>query len=277
MPVTDQNDGSAPQTHATYEYLRVGRVPTDRLQELSDVYFDSEAPDYDHFDVQVERRSKYLRAVNDYVAGKLRESPTCRLIISFGCGTGRREGEIVAMTPHRPRVVGIERVPRMAAIAQSRGLVVVPSVGHLAEVGASSADYVLALYSFVHLPDVKARKQVLRSLAHALRPGGLLILDVFNLHDRFEWASKVADGGRGSMPPTTGRHRGDTLYRRIGHDEVSFMHYFTVAEISALVEEAGLVVVELLGVGHGKNPGELGVPLDAGCILVAAMKPSVSQ
>jgi hypothetical protein len=55
------------------------------------------------------------------------------------------------------------------------------------------------------------------------------------------------------------------------------MHYFTVAEIAALVESAGLIIVELLGVGHGRSPGELGVPLDAGCILVTARKPSVSE
>jgi SAM-dependent methyltransferase len=135
----------------------------------------------------------------------------------------------------------------------------------------------LALYSFVHLPDVESRKEVLRSLASALRPDGLLILDVFNLNDNFEWASKLADGGRGRMPPTSGPRRGDTLYRRVGHREVSFMHYFTVSEIAVLVEEAGLVLTDLLGVGHGNSPGQIGVPLDAGCILVAAIKPSTSH
>ena len=106
----------------------------------------------------------------------------------------------------------------------------------------------------------------------SLKPGGLLIVDVFNLDDKFEFDSKIADGGIAIPPLRRGSAKGDTYYRRREGDAVSFMHYFTVGEMASILEESGLTIQGVTGVGHGYLPGRLGVPLDEGCLLFTCTK-----
>jgi SAM-dependent methyltransferase len=261
------------EPRAGYEYREVGRLVDHELMRMCVSYFDAESDRYDEFDRRVERRRRYLAAVNRCVVERLRGLGTGAVVLSFGCGTGRREGEIASSLGHTGSIVGIESSARMAAIAAARGIEVIPDLDAPDRPLPDSVDAVLCLYSFIHLPSPASRVRTLRGLVEMLRPGGLLIIDVFNLHDRYEWLSKIADGGCGLRPPLTGEHRGDVLYRRIGQPNSAYMHYFTLAEAAQLLEDAGLVICEVTGVGHGNDPGSVGVPLDAGCLLFTCVKP----
>lgn len=259
--------------HAKYEYMSMRDFSDREVSEMCTQYFDQEAASYDEFDESVERRTKYLHAIDDYVAAKLSALTECSQVLSFGCGTGRRERQICESSGQSPRIVGVERSPKMAEIARSRGIRVVPNVGSSELPPLGSVDAVLCLYSFIHLPSISSRLETLRRLVTFLRPGGIFIVDVFNINDKYEWPSKLADGGYGVKPKEDGQYGGDVLYKRIGGSNISYMHYFSVGEIATLIEECGLVVSELLGVGHGHEAGRIGVPLDEGCILILGSKP----
>lgn len=259
---------------AAYEYFPIHLVSDRDLVALCEAYFDSEALGYDEFDDLTERRGRYFNAIDNYIATKIRTMDVCKRIVSFGCGTGRREAQIVQVLAPAPapEVIGIEISARMGSIATSRGLRVIRNLGDAGTPPPGSVDLAICLYSFIHLPDRETRLGVLRSLARALREGGLLILDVFNLCDKYEWRSKISDGGSGVRPPLSGEHRGDVIYRRRAHQETSYMHYFTVGEICSLVEDAGLTITELSAVGHGHLPGKMSVPLDEGCLLLTCYR-----
>lgn len=257
---------------ATYEYLPVGDMKAQQLEILCKEYFEWEAKEYDNFNDEVERRNLYFQGIDDYARSKLNSLPECRIVMSFGCGTGRREVGIVKEMNPVPIVIGIENAQQMASIAKSRGLVVISQLGNDDSPSPESVQAVLCLYSFMHLPSFEARLEALQEMSKAMKVGGILIIDVFNLFDKHEWQSKRDDGGFGIEPPKSGNHRGDILYRRLGHEKISYMHYFTLSEITSLIEAAGLVVQELIGVGHGRHPGQKNVPLNEGCLLLTCVK-----
>ena len=257
---------------AVYQYLPyTGELGVSDLEQLTADYFDQEAAEYDLFDVTVKRRGAYLDAIDGIVGEELLRTEDCARILSFGCGTGRREVTICRSLANDPEIVGVETSPLMAAQARARGLAVFRSLEQvLGAFGDGSFAFGMPLYSFPHLPDRASRVAALRTIKRLLRPGAILTLDVFNLGDRFEWASKLDDGGWGSPPPQHGQFKGEVLYRRAEGARSSYMHYFSVGEITSLLEDCGFLISRVVGVGHGRNPGEI-VNLDEGCIVVRAI------
>jgi SAM-dependent methyltransferase len=257
--------------HASYEYSTAKELTDEELIDTCTFYFEGEAPKYDEFDRQVERRNLYLQAVNSYAVRKISDLEQCDLILSFGCGTGRREIEITQRMHHSPEAVGIERSPAMGAIAASRGLRIISELG-AGSPTPSSVDAVLCLHSFGHLPSMSARMKTLLGLVESLKTGGMLIMDVFNLNDKFEWNATLTDGGSMQKSISVAEGSGDVLYKRMGQDASSFLHYFTLGEIAGMFETSGLVISELVAVGNGHQPGLIGVPLDEGCLLFICTK-----
>jgi SAM-dependent methyltransferase len=259
-------------TQAAYHYALVANQTETQLVQLMDDYFDDESSDYDTFDEDIKRRSLYLEAVEKYVVRALQNSNDLGRVLSFGCGTGRRESKVAKEAGLRVEdIVGIERSKSMRNIATSRGLKTYESIdAAMRNIGEASVDAAICLYSFIHLPSRSSRLSTLQGIAHLLRPGAPLIIDVFNLDDRHEWPSKISDGGSGTRPPTEGTHKGDILYSRRGRSKTSYMHYFTLGEFCSVLEEGGFVITDLVAVGHGHKPGHLGVPLDEGCLLANA-------
>lgn len=258
-----------------YEIVPYARaLPDDAKAGMCRQYFDARSARYDESERQDNGRRRYHDAIDSYVLSRLSGLGTCGVIVSLGCGTGRREAKIAGKLGAAPRIIGIEPSPRMGAIAASRGVEVLSDVSHIGPQLRSAVDAVLCLFSFVHLPSKPARLRVLRALCGLLRPSGILIVDVFNVHDRFEWGptlDSVSPGApAGGLPDS-----GDVFYRRAGSAEVSFMHYFTLGEITHLLEAAGLVITDVAGVGYAREPGRVGVPLDEGPILLSCRKPAV--
>ncbi len=108
-------------------------------------------------------------------AQALLEEPI-RCAIDLGCGPGHTTS-LLAESVGAERVVGIERSPTFLAETQARGLQGIEFL----ECDVSSerlpirnADLAFSRFLLTHLPDPVA---TLGSLRHALRPGGLLILE----------------------------------------------------------------------------------------------------
>ena len=262
------------QIQETHEIVDLATVPDQRgIRELCRDYFDQEASHYDAYDSANQKRRLYTEAINAYVTRRLAGQPEIKLIVSFGCGTGRREEDILRRSSITsritPRLIGIENSEKMAALAARRGITPVPDAETAITV-AQSADVILCLSSFVHVPSHEARLSLLRNFYTMLSPGGLLIIDVFNINDRYEWGPALADreneNENGSIKP------GDVFYRRMGSERISYMHYFSIAEIAGLLETAGFLITDLTGVGYAHRPGKVGVPLDQGCITLSCTK-----
>lgn len=260
-------------TRAAYKYEPVDGFSEDELAKLTKAYFEGEASDYDAFDRAIPHRKRYLDAVDRYTLDALSFVADCKTILTFGCGTGRREVRIAKAANINPKLIGIETAPAMADLSRRRGLVIFDQLSAaIREEGQASVDAALCLYSFIHLPSETARLQTLREIATLLRPGAPLIIDVFNLNDIYEWPSKVRDGSCGTPPPVDGPHQGDVVYKRIGRNQYSYMHYFTVAELCSLLERAGYIVTDLTAIGHGYQGNDNEVALDEGCLVATAKR-----
>ncbi|MGY6654753.1 methyltransferase domain-containing protein [Amycolatopsis sp. TRM77291] len=231
-------------------------------------YFDQESRGYDDFDAGTTKRRLYCDAIDRLVIERLArlESP-CR-VVSFGCGTGRREVKIAAALATPAELTGIENAPGMMARAAQRGIRTAPSLDDLDDSPPDRMSAALCLWSFGHLPTVELRLATLRGLFRLLRDDGVLLLDVFNLHDRHEWGTHLLDAGLGE--------RRDVIYGKAGRRATAYVHYFSLGEISVLAERAGFVVETVRAVGYGQHPGRLDVPWDEGSLFLVCRKPRQS-
>lgn len=236
-------------------------------EQLCARYFSAEAADYDEYDESVEKRRLYCAAVDDYASRIIRQLDRCDTLLSFGCGTGRRELAIADHLPSKPLLVGVEISPKMAEIAASRGIKTFPDLTAAEYSLANPVNTILCLSSFVHVPTETKRANVLRGFRRLIAPDGVLIIDVFNMHDRYEWGPEILSANAASSEGRKSQS-GDVYYRRVDGSAVSYMHYFTIAEICQLLEEAGFIVTDLKGVGYARQSGQIGVPLDEGCALI---------
>jgi SAM-dependent methyltransferase len=260
-----EKNSVTPGRSETHELVETAVTPSaEELRRMCELYFDLEAPAYDAFDDAVEKRRRYCDAIDRQVIELLGQLSRCERIVSFGCGTGRRDSRIAAEVGQRTTIIGIEQAPRMASIAKGRGLTVVADIDDPDLPAPGSVQAALCLSSFVHVSGERARLHVLGRLFDLLGDDGILVLDVFNIDDRFEWGDRL-------------RHaHGDALYRRIGQSRMCYMHYFSLSEIARLVEGVGFVVQHVTGVGWARDPGRIGVPLDEGCLFLSCAKRSDS-
>jgi SAM-dependent methyltransferase len=248
------------ETHEIVPFA--AEFPDQIVDEMCTRYFDQHAANYDRFDEEIDKRRLYTAAVDELVVATLKQRINIDRILSFGCGTGRRERGIARALGYGGEIIGIERSRRMAAHAEQRGLRVFDTMSGEGALQHLSSDVALCLSSFVHLPSDVARRTVLRYFSENLRPDGILILDVFNLDDKYEWGQKIAYK-RSNRPSGA-----SVFYRRVDGSEISYMHYFTLAEICQLIEQAGFVIQMVYGVGYAHRPGVVGVSLDEGCLLL---------
>lgn len=243
-------------------------LPDHVVEEMCTRYFDQHAADYDKFDEEIGKRRLYTAAVDQFVVATLERHTSINTVLSFGCGTGRRERGIARALGYRGEIIGIERSRRMAAHAERRGLSVFEAISSEGVPQCSSSDVALCLSSFVHVPSNVTRRAILQYFSKILRPDGILILDVFNLDDKYEW-------GRSMGCTDLGRYGGvSVFYRRVGGGDISYMHYFTLAEICQLLEHAGFVIQMVRCVGYAHRTGVIGVPFDEGCLLFICQKRS---
>jgi ubiquinone/menaquinone biosynthesis C-methylase UbiE len=128
-------------------------------------------------------------------------------VLDIGCGTGQTTREAARQAPDG-RVVGIdssaEIIRRARQVTETDGLQNVTFVHADAQrypFSSGSFDLLISRFGTMFFEDPPA---AFANLAHALRPGGRLVMMVWQAHERNEWSVAIADALAGaveSLPP----------------------------------------------------------------------------
>jgi 2-polyprenyl-3-methyl-5-hydroxy-6-metoxy-1,4-benzoquinol methylase len=196
--------------------------------------YDFAAPGYRELS---DRRRAYLDAVDAEI---LRRVPWgAASLIDVGAGDGRRALRIAGHAG-LSRVVLVEPSQGMRQLIPAGVEVWDERMEALREVGREF-DVVLCLWNVLgHVPSRELRVAALRNLGRMCSAGGLVFLDVINRYN-------VAECGVGVvLRRFLSSHGGDVPVKwRIVSGEVETRgHVFTAKEVTGLLQEAGLEVVE---------------------------------
>lgn len=220
----------------------------------------------DFTDYDEEPYTQATEAEIDFVEAQLDQDKEKR-ILDVGCGTGRHSLELAR---RGYEVVGLDLSPAMLRQAQAKaaaqGLAVSFVRGDARHLGYNAAfDVAIMLceggFSLMETDDMD--RQILRSVARALRPGGSLIMTAPNAAHML--AGEEAEG-EGTFDPVTLRER-FTLENESGETLACTQRYYTAPELKGLLEDAGFENVSFFtvtGEGYtgegaaGKNAFELG-------------------
>lgn len=146
------------------------------------------------FDAEVRRQNDRFRA-----AAAVRPGED---VLDVGCGTGESTREAAAAGAN---ALGVDVSEQAIAKARELGgaaFEVADAQAHPFPAGAF--DVVLSRFGAMFFPDPPA---AFANLARALRPGGRLVLLVWQTRDRNEWYSVLHDAvAPGSTPPPPGPH-----------------------------------------------------------------------
>lgn len=209
--------------------------------------YDAIAPVYAEYSA---RYRDYLDAVDRLVIDRL--TPGMRLL-DLGSGDGRRLRKI-ASASGLVDVVSVEPSPQMAALCRScTGFPVHELFGdNLDALQDGGFDAITALWNvFGHMADSSVRVKALSNLRAKLAPGGRLLLDVNNRHNRAygKWRTL---GRRVIDYVTFDERRGDAHYEWTiaGKCFPASGHLFIPAEMDKLFLASGLRAVERLSVDY---------------------------
>ncbi len=173
------------------------------------------------------------------------------VLVDFGAGNGRLGLEI----PEDVRYVAVEPSTSLRAEASrilagrenveiiEGGFVV--GNGHAAPLPKSSADVIACLAVLHHIPTDAARREAVRELARILKPGGALVLTVWNLRCRnffrnksFLERSRIWFAAHLRLPMISGGDGGDVMvsWKAGGASASRYVHAFTLEELKRLFD-----------------------------------------
>lgn len=236
-------------------------VPKPKPTEVSQLltqYYKAQATDYDRLDLMDARRHAYTKGINECIASrlqKLNQVHVVKEVLDLGCGTGRRAMEIRSASGLTYRIHGADLSPEMTAIAANRGLQMHPHFWN-DNSAFNELDAVTFLYAFSHLSNREERLHALIKIHDALRPGGMLFVDVFNREDPHEWGPQLTEDFHRWCLGEQGYEVGDVFYTRTGTEQLAFLHYTNAEEMQSLLNEAGFLELDWMQIGYAHHIGQ---------------------
>ncbi len=185
-------------------------------------------------------------------------------ILDLACGFGRHANRLAVLGHH---VTGIDYMEGFLKIARDKaaemGVKVDYRQGDMRQIGFQDEfDRTYLMFtSFGYFED-EENEQVIRKMARALKPGGILMVDTLNRDAVLEWLvpAEVTDKGedllinRLSFDTMTGRLHNRRILIRDGvrKDKPYAVRLYNATEMKALLDRAGLVEDRFLG--HDGEP-----------------------
>ncbi len=161
-------------------------------------YYDDFSRDYERA-----RHEGYHALIDDLSVDIVAPYARGRRVLEVGCGTGLLLSRVAAIADE---AVGVDLSPGMLELARQRGLEVVEGSATALPFEDASFDTV---YSFKVLAHVEPIEAALREAARVVRPGGHVVIDVYNRWSLRYLARRIA-GAR-----AIGRaHREDDIVTR---------------------------------------------------------------
>jgi cysteine dioxygenase len=241
------------------------------IKKLTNQYFSELADDYDSLDTGIQARSKFIKTVNKLVSDRIIASSKKEVTaLSIGCGTGRRDIEILDSTRLSYKIFGVDLSEKMCIEAKRRGINAKLGAWMEVDFDEKPFDFIYFLFGFGHLSDQDHRLEFLKKVRKNLKKGGEFLFDAFNLHDQFEWGPKVSRNFEVHDLLSYGFDKGDIFYRKEGQGVPAFMHYFSEEELEVLLKKAGFSHLEFKFIGYRNRPGEI-VEKDEGVIFISAV------
>jgi SAM-dependent methyltransferase len=178
-------------------------------------------------------------------------------IVDLGCGNGRLINFLDQyFLGETFRYIGIDNSTALLEKAHQlfpRNLFL-PGDQLQIPVDDGQVDLLFNIAAFHHIPSRRLRLEALQEMKRVLKPGGLLIMTVWNLWQWKYWQANLAAWGRfiftfGSYAPNDlfipwKNNRGKTLSKR-------YYHSFLPGELSELVRRSGLEIIERYSVKKG--------------------------
>jgi SAM-dependent methyltransferase/predicted metal-dependent enzyme (double-stranded beta helix superfamily) len=251
-----------PEAGSTHELVPILPKPSpSEINRLISLYYNEQAEIYDAQDRLHNTRKAYTEGIDRLIVqgiNRLAEQQKVEKVLHVACGTGRRARGIQEATGLGYEVHGMDMSDEMVQIARNRGLQVVH--GQILDVeppAAGGYDVIAFLYAYGHLSSREQRRTMLERMHKWLKPGGLLIFDVFDINDPHEWGGKSLELFETFQLGTQGYERGDLFYRRKGGEGLAFLHYSSAPVLIDLLEDIGFELDRLERVGYNVAPGEL--------------------
>lgn len=252
----------------------IPKPQSDQIKEMISQYYGEQATQYDIFDFNFESRKKFITCINRLVVENLDQKKEVDHVLAIACGTGRRAVNIREASKHEYRITCVDLSEDMVCQASERGVDTCPGDWLEVEVPSKAFDAITFLYAFGHVPDKKQRKEAIQKMYDKLKPGGVLLMDLFNANDENEWGPQAISTYEAFQLGNYGYDKGDVFYRKTGNAEIAFLHYFDEEKICQTLEEVGFEVNFVQHVGYSKNPGELLCNTeDQGVLFLKATKP----
>lgn len=151
---------------------------------------------YDDFSgwYERERHHGYHAMIDELEAGLIADRCVGRDVLEVGCGTGLILERLVQKTADRPKsLTGLDLSMGMARQAHGRGHTVVQGSATCLPFASSSFDVAYSFKVLAHVPDIRL---ALQEMARVLRPGGLLVAELYNRHSLRFVAKRLSRPGR---------------------------------------------------------------------------------
>ena len=267
VPMTENPNA---KSHRIYPI--VPKPSSETISKLLGAYYREQAFSYDSFDLKHNSRRRYTEKINQLIADRLKQESIQGPLLDLACGTGRRALDIKKLSGLDYELLGVDLSPEMCSVAQARG--VNAKAGNWLDIDMPEnyLDAITFLYAYGHIPTQAERKEALKKVYDSLKPGGFLFFDVFNLNDRNEWGPQALKAYHDNDLSEFGYEKGDVFYKKVGGNEVAFLHYCEEDPLIKFLQGIGFNIVSIEHIGYVKRSGEILKQKDEGALFIVAQK-----
>jgi len=171
-------------------------------------------------------------------------------ILDAGCGNGRL---LEAFQDKAIKYFGFDNCPELVELAKQHYPNQTFGLGDLLDirqvVGGRKYDYIFCLAVLPHIPGKELRRRVLQDLAAGLKPGGHLVMSVWNLRSNPKYRGLIF---KSYWSKILGREKSDFNdlifpWKDSAGAEGSLRYYhaFSLSELKREVAAAGLIIEEI--------------------------------